>query len=189
MLNFLISQTSASHWLTTLQIFFTNTFAPTGFRWSSLLRSIPLVMFVLSINRMPDTINVVVWVLNALYSTILSFALFINPFNTWDCYIESNLSCLWKNNVILFYNLRNLKKQLFLMRLFVCLPSILLGPCCQKKLCQRLGVQKKYVEGGHIGSIIVFWRGADLLHTMVLFLFTVNRRMERIMKKRLSPIT
>ena len=89
------------------------------------------------------------------YCSLLSKSFIYNVFlfNVWDYYFESNLTLAWhmkvlliKKNVTLFCGLVNMKKQLSLMSLFLCLPRISLGQSFQQNCCQRWGSWKYYKE-------------------------------------------
>ena len=78
----------------------------------------------------------------------------MTPFNTWDCnYMKSILiplmhinELLIKKYVILFCDLLNMEKQLFLMCLFLCLSLISLGRYYQN-MFSKVRVQKKDKKG------------------------------------------
>ena len=79
-----------------------------------------------------------------IYSVCFSF----NSFWYWDYYFfKSNLSLFIKKHLILFCSFLNMKKQLSLKQLFLCLSCISLMRFCQKKCCREWGVGKKDKKG------------------------------------------
>ena len=120
---------------------------------------------------------------NALCSASLSFTIFLfllTPFDIWDCYyFKSNPSQLMyikvlltsKEAWILFYSLLNMKKQLSLMGLFLCLSRISFGDIIKKM--SKVGVREKKIKrGGWTYRVEVVFRmgGSNRLRTMLILI-------------------